>query len=204
MQPQTLVQSTQHHTIAGTVDPVDPPSTATWQRGSCEWYEFMKLPDVDSREESIDLRFPAEQCPDVIFYLVEKHSGFDFKNNVISYLRFSWPELLALGFSTPPKWYTFKLSPVLHKMGEEDFPGTILLGLRAGADPLEELQKEKAKEERELSVSASMSASGAEDKPLLTPRRKRTAKLSAGETMGQLQVTVGVCLYSCVLYYCEL
>jgi len=186
---------------------------ATCQRGSCEWYEIMKLPDADSREESIDLRFPAEpdQCPDVIFYLIEKHSGFDVKDNVISYLRFSWPELLKLGFHTPPKWYTFKASPVLHKMDEEDFPGTILLGLRAGlkedkptevpptarpflnisgggaSDPLDDIHNEK---DREPSVSLSASAGGAEEKPLLTPRRKRTAKLSAGETMGQLQVTV--------------
>merc|ERR1712244_155272 len=191
--------------------------------GACEWYEIMKLPDSDSKEDTIDLRMPQdpEQCPDVIFYLIEKKTGFDTSDNVISYLRFKWTDLLKLGFTTPPEWYTFKSSPVLHKMGEEDFPGTILLGIRAGlkedkpkygvpaparpflnidasenVDPLAQLQK---REKQEMSVSKSVSNS---QEPLIptkqggdTLTRKRSqarhpSKLSAAETMGQLQVTV--------------
>eukprot|EP01084_Bolivina_argentea_P085311 154179_1 len=103
-------------------------------KGSCEWYEILKLPDSDNNQDTIDLRMPKDikQCPDVIFYLIEKKTGFDTSDNCISYLRFSWNKLINLGFNTPPKWYTFKSSSVLHKMGEYDFPGTILLGIRAG------------------------------------------------------------------------
>ena len=190
---------------------------ATCQKGACEWYEIMKLPDSDAKDDTIDLRMPEDpdQCPDVIFYLVEKKSGFDTSDNVISYLRFSWKDLLKKGFASPPQWYTFKASEVLHKMGEEDFPGTILMGLRAGLkedkpkygvavtarpflnvdsneDPLEQIQRNNSGLE-EPSKSATRSVSGSQD-PLI-PTRKRSqgrhpSKLGAAETMGQLQVTV--------------
>ena len=171
----------------------------------------------DAKDDTIDLRMPEDpdQCPDVIFYLVEKKSGFDTSDNTISYLRFAWKDLLKKGFDSPPKWYTFKSSPVLHKMGEEDFPGTILLGLRAGRkddkpkygvpatarpflnidasneDPLEKIQHENSNLGKEPSVSMSVSSSQA---PLIPARQKKHSqppkKLGAAETMGQLQVTV--------------
>eukprot|EP01084_Bolivina_argentea_P085310 154177_1 len=61
-------------------------------KGSCEWYEILKLPDSDNNQDTIDLRMPKDikQCPDVIFYLIEKKTGFDTSDNCISYLRFSW------------------------------------------------------------------------------------------------------------------
>eukprot|EP00485_Elphidium_margaritaceum_P004276 CAMPEP_0202695866 /NCGR_PEP_ID=MMETSP1385-20130828/9321_1 /ASSEMBLY_ACC=CAM_ASM_000861 /TAXON_ID=933848 /ORGANISM="Elphidium margaritaceum" /LENGTH=1764 /DNA_ID=CAMNT_0049351945 /DNA_START=35 /DNA_END=5329 /DNA_ORIENTATION=- len=110
-------------------------------KGACEWYELMKLSDAGAKEDTIDLRMPDDvnQCPDVIFYLIEKKSGFDTTDNVISYLRFKWKDLVGKnykkeggGFSSPPQWYQFKPSEVLQKLDEETFPGTILMGIRAG------------------------------------------------------------------------
>ena len=125
------------------------------QRGACEWYDMMSL-DTDDDGDTIELRMPKdpEECPDVIFYLIEKAGGFDVKNQVVSYLRFKWRDLLKMGFTTPPKWYTFKASPVLSDLSEEDFPGTILMGIRAGLR--EDMPKEVQPEARPfLTVDAS-------------------------------------------------
>merc|ERR1719474_1737488 len=181
------------------------------QRGACEWYEMLTLDDADPKEDTIELNMPKDptECPDVIFYLIEKAGGFEAKNQVVSYLRFKWNDLVKHGFIKPPQWYTFKASPVLSDLSEEDFPGTILMGIRAGLkenkprevdqrarpfltidasgnkDPLEEVHNEveemKASERLKLAVEEKLNPS---------PRGRTVKQLTAGEIMGELQVTV--------------
>eukprot|EP01084_Bolivina_argentea_P085307 154172_1 len=162
-------------------------------KGSCEWYEILKLPDSDNNQDTIDLRMPKDikQCPDVIFYLIEKKTGFDTSDNCISYLRFSWNKLINLGFNTPPKWYTFKSSSVLHKMGEYDFPGTILLGIRAG------LKDDKPHHvsllaRPSLNLNSKQEEEKKEQQPLIINTLNTNNNIINREetTMGQLQVTV--------------
>ena len=107
---------------------------AKCKQNVCQWSQFMILPDSDPKDDTIDLRMPedAAQCPDVIFYIVKRNSGFFATDNIISYLRFSWSELIEKETSFLPKYYQFKSSDVLHELNEKDDPGVILLSLRAG------------------------------------------------------------------------
>ena len=106
---------------------------AKCKQSVCQWSQFIVLPDSDAKEDTINLRMPqeAKQCPDVFFYVVKKSSGLFAKDHVISYLRFSWSELIEKDASFLPQYYQFKSSDVLHKKTEADNPGSILLGLRA-------------------------------------------------------------------------
>ena len=51
---------------------------------------------------------------------------------MIGYKRMTWEYLLNLGTTTPPQWYEFESSDVLTKLTYDEYPGTVLLGLRAG------------------------------------------------------------------------
>lgn len=156
-----------------------------------------------------------DECPEVFFYLIEKSSGFEVKNQVVSYLRFKWRSLLKLGFITPPKWHTFKASPVLSNLTEEDFPGTILMGIRAGLredkprevpssarpfltvdasgtkDPLEEVHLEIEEEKTKgAEMARKRAAHRAQMADAPVPIKRTVGQLTAGEIMGELQVTV--------------
>jgi len=97
---------------------------ASCAKGSCEWYEVMKLPDADAKDDTIDLRMPAdpEQCPDVIFYLVEKKHGFDTSDNVISYLHSNGKICSSLASVLRPNGTTLRHRRCWRKWERRTFP----------------------------------------------------------------------------------
>jgi len=190
---------------------------ANCQRNACEWYEILKLKDADSKTDTIDLRMPADpkQCPAVYFYLIEKKKGFDTSDNIISYLRFEWEDLLKYGFTKPPEWYEFKPQDMFTKLKDDETPGNILLGIRAGArkdkppygvppvarpflniqgggDELTEVFKMKSEQAMGIKPKRSNTKSSNELTAPPTPNRSASpsvGKLTDAQTMGKLIVT---------------
>jgi hypothetical protein len=51
---------------------------------------------------------------------------------IVSYRRYSWKQLMAGGFASPPSWVPFKQTPIFKTLTDKEFPGTILMGMRLG------------------------------------------------------------------------
>eukprot|EP00475_Leptophrys_vorax_P037442 TRINITY_DN645_c0_g2_i1.p1 TRINITY_DN645_c0_g2~~TRINITY_DN645_c0_g2_i1.p1 ORF type:complete len:1187 (+),score=417.34 TRINITY_DN645_c0_g2_i1:114-3674(+) len=73
----------------------------------------------------VELPEDPEQCPDIFFYLrSSKHN--------ISYYRISFAEAVRAGWGAPPQWLRMKEDKSLDNLGDDEYPGEFLVGLRVG------------------------------------------------------------------------
>jgi hypothetical protein len=89
------------------------------KEGRVSWYT--PLTDLVSTWPK-DLR----QVPDVFVYLAHKQKR-------VSFVRFNFEELVKKGWRTPPEWVVLQEDPALDALDEDEFPGALLFGIRAGA-----------------------------------------------------------------------
>jgi len=92
--------------------------------GVLKWYSAL-LGKKDSSELLFKSPEDPTQVPDVFVYLRRKKYR-------ISYCRFRFASLLDGGWNTPPKWFLMKEDKALNKLGDDEFPGLLYMGLRAG------------------------------------------------------------------------
>ncbi|ETO16331.1 hypothetical protein RFI_21021, partial [Reticulomyxa filosa] len=177
------------------------------EKGIVEWCQVLnmdlegpKLGGPRDNSGTITLSLPKDphQCPDVIFYLTKKKEGLQaIASSVeyISYRRFTWNELVKLGFASPPHWYEFSASDVLHQLKDDEFPGTVLLGIRCGTD-IENVGTVSAKARPFVSIGSGTDTNPLDEllpDDLFSDFADSTATLvstTGVESMGKLTVTV--------------
>eukprot|EP00808_Paulinella_micropora_P000520 g82182.t1 len=97
--------------------------------GQCQWYTSLR---------SIEVELPNDpkQVPDVFVYLVVSTNVGNALGTAtgkrICYYRVSMAELVKKGWEVAPSWQLLTEDPVLNKLDNGEFPGTLLFGLRAG------------------------------------------------------------------------
>jgi hypothetical protein len=97
------------------------------QHGKIEVYSSIR----QNKSDNLLLSLPQDidQVPDVFVYLTRKTMK---RTQRISYYRFPFKQLVGKGWKASPVWIPMKEDRILDKLESHEFPGLLLIGLRAG------------------------------------------------------------------------
>lgn len=101
--------------------------------GLVKWFSAIMTNDNSSTDLPLKLPSDPNFCPDLFIYLTRGDKR-------ISFFRVPFQEVVNAGWVVAPRWICMKEDKVLDRLSDEQFPGNLLIGVRAGL--LENLPKD--------------------------------------------------------------